>query len=505
MDFTSMNTAFCIILLIFVKVLMNSISKSKKNLPPGPPALPVLGHLHLVKQPLHQALLKISNKYGPAIFLRFGSRPVLVVSSQDLAEKCFTTHDLAFSNRVHLPTVRMQPGLIVWANYGSYWRTVRQAAALELLSSPQLHASSQFRAEEIRGIARQLFKSYRSQNKSEKSNGFINLNFKKMLFESMMNSFLMMVAGKQAYGENVDASDDVKKFSETLIGWFELTGAANIEDFLPLLKILDLKGTMKKMKHVVQGNEEMTQKMIDENRREVIGKKKTMINGLLELQKKDSEKYKDEVIRNIVIAMMLGGTETTSTTLEWTMAELLNNPEVLEKASAEIDACVGSERLVQESDMDNLPFLNCIISEINRLHPAIPVLPAHESREDIKLRSYDIPKGTMLLVNIYPIQRDPELWEEPNKFNPSRFEDGKSNGKLVIPFGMGRRRCPGETIAMRVMLVLLGTLIQCFEWKRLGDELIDLAEGPGLTTPLAYPLQVMYRPRQAMSKLLFNL
>ena len=200
--------------------------------------------------------------------------------------------------------------------------------------------------------------------------------------------------------------------------------------------------------------------------------------------------------------MMLGGTETTSTTIEWGIAELLNNPQILEKATAEIDAHVGNKRLIQESDMNNLPYLNCIISEIFRLHPVVPLLVPHESREDIKLGDYDIAKGTILIVNIYPIQRDPEIWEEPKKFNPKRFENGNSNGKLVIPFGMGRRRCSGEPFAMRTLGVLLGTLIQSFEWKRLGDELIDLTEGCGLTTPLATPLEVMYRPRLAMKELL---
>jgi cytochrome P450 len=202
---------------------------------------------------------------------------------------------------------------------------------------------------------------------------------------------------------------------------------------------------------------------------------------------------------------MLGGTETTSTTIEWAMAELLNNREMLLKATDEIDAYVRNERLIQESDMKNLPYLNNIISETLRLHPIIPLLVPHESREEIKVGGYDIPKETMLLVNIYPIQRDPNIWKEPNKFNPERFEEENSNEKFMIPFGMGRRRCPGETFAMRMMGVLLGTLIQSFEWKRLSDEMIDLTEGCGITTPLATPLEAMYRPREAMKELLSEL
>ena len=152
-------------------------------------------------------------------------------------------------------------------------------------------------------MAHQLFTSYyESQEKSEaKPDSFIKLNFKKMSFESMMNVMLMMIAGKRAYGENNEDSDDLKKLSESLMAWFEISGASNAEDFLPLLRILDLKGTMKRLKHVTKVNQESVQRLIDEHRLAGIGKRKTMINSLLELQKKDSEKYKDETIRDIVI------------------------------------------------------------------------------------------------------------------------------------------------------------------------------------------------------------
>jgi cytochrome P450 len=203
--------------------------------------------------------------------------------------------------------------------------------------------------------------------------------------------------------------------------------------------------------------------------------------------------------------MMLGGTETTSTTIEWSMAELLNNPKMLMKATDEIDAHVGKKRFIQESDMNNLPYLNSIISETLRLHPTVPLLVPHESRKEIELGGYDIPKETMLLVNIYPIQRDPNIWEEPNKFIPERFKEENSNVKFMIPFGMGKRRCAGEPLAMRTMGVLLGILIQSFEWKRLSGELIDLTEGCGLSTPLATPLEAMYRPREAMKEVLSEL
>ncbi|KAJ1693392.1 hypothetical protein LUZ63_010090 [Rhynchospora breviuscula] len=159
-DNLSVNIIVSFLLLISITTLLNYHSKNnKKKLPPSPQALPVLGHLHLLKKPLHRTLIDISNRHGTITFLRFGARPALLVSSHILAEQCFTTHDLSFSNRVQLPSV-MMPNLIGMANYSSYWRNVRQIASVELLSNHQLQASSDTRAEEIKDMVHQLFQSH---------------------------------------------------------------------------------------------------------------------------------------------------------------------------------------------------------------------------------------------------------------------------------------------------------------------------------------------------------
>jgi cytochrome P450 len=187
------------------------------------------------------------------------------------------------------------------------------------------------------------------------------------------------------------------------------------------------------------------------------------------------------------------------------MTSLVNNPEALQKAAAEIDEHVGNERLIEESDMTHLPYLQCILNEVLRLYPGTPLLVPHQSSEDVTIGGYSIPCGTMILVNAYQIHRDPDTWEEPSKFRPERFANGKTENSWIIPFGMGRRRCPGEGLAMRELGLILGTLIQCFHWQRIGDELVDLIEGSGLTLPKAVPLQAMYRPRENMIKVLSGL
>jgi cytochrome P450 len=180
------------------------------------------------------------------------------------------------------------------------------------------------------------------------------------------------------------------------------------------------------------------------------------------------------------------------------MSLLLNHPEALKKAQAEIDAAVGTSRLLTADDLPHLTYLRCVIDETMRLYPATPLLLPHESATDCKVGGYDVPAGTMLLVNVYAIHRDPAVWDAPTEFVPERFEDGKAEGQLLMPFGMGRRKCPGETLALRTISMVLGTLIQCFDWERVDGVEIDMTEKGGPTMPKAVPLEAMCRPRAAM-------
>lgn len=187
------------------------------------------------------------------------------------------------------------------------------------------------------------------------------------------------------------------------------------------------------------------------------------------------------------------------------MSLLLNNPQVLHKARDEIEKTVSLDRLIEESDLPNLPYLHCVINETLRLYPVVPLLVPHESSKDCLVGGYSIPGGTMLFVNVYAMQRDPNIWEEPTKFKPERFEDGKAEGKWMLPFGMGRRGCPGEGLAKKVMGLTIGTLVQCFEWERVGVEEVDMTEGSGITMPRAVRLEAMYRPRPKMIPMLQKL
>ncbi|XP_027155086.1 cytochrome P450 81D11-like [Coffea eugenioides] len=202
--------------------------------------------------------------------------------------------------------------------------------------------------------------------------------------------------------------------------------------------------------------------------------------------------------------MLSAGTDTSSGTMEWALSLLLNNPQVLKKAQQEIDAYAGQSRLINDSDLGQLPYLRAIINETLRICPVAPILVPHVSSQECCVGGYNIPGGTLLLVNLWAMQNDPKVWEEPTKFRPERFIslEGQRDGFVFMPFGFGRRGCPGENLAMRVVGLTLGLLIQCFEWERVGEELVDMTEGEGLTMPRAKELMAKCKPRREMVKLL---
>ena len=197
---------------------------------------------------------------------------------------------------------------------------------------------------------------------------------------------------------------------------------------------------------------------------------------------------------------MLVGTDTTSSTMTWILAILLNNKHALKRAQEEIDLHVGRDRKVEESDIKNLIYLQAIARETLRLYPQGPLLLPHEAREDCYIQGYYVPKGTRVFANVWKLHRDPSIWSEPEKFSPERFIPG--NGELdeghhfeYLPFGLGRRACPGSTFATQVSLMTLARLLQGFDLDVPMDEPVDMREGLGLTLPKLTPLQILVTPR----------
>jgi isoflavone/4'-methoxyisoflavone 2'-hydroxylase len=192
--------------------------------------------------------------------------------------------------------------------------------------------------------------------------------------------------------------------------------------------------------------------------------------------------------------MLLAGTDSSAVTLEWSMSNILNYPEVLKRVRDEVDTHVGQDRLVDESDLPKLTYLRNVIYETLRLYTPAPLLLPHSTRDECVMGGYKVPRDTIVLINAWAIHRDPETWSEATTFKPERF-DKKGELEKMIAFGMGRRACPGEGLALRAISMTLALLVQCFDWKRINDEKIDMSERDGFTMTKLVPLKAMCKTR----------
>ncbi|XP_020580050.1 cytochrome P450 81E8-like [Phalaenopsis equestris] len=499
---------FLFLLQLTKHFLISSKGSRTRNLPPSPPSLPIIGHLHHLKKPLHQYLARLSAQHGPILLLRFGVRPVLVVSSAALAEECLTTNDIAFANRPMLPSFKLSTynyTNIATSNYGPGWREMRRIATIEALSGHRLAFFSDVRADEARDLARRLFRE-------TEVGGFTRVEIRSRLYGLAMNVMMRVMVGKRCYGEE-NGDEEAQRFKKMVEEAFADAGASNVGDFLPTAIGWFLRRSVeRKLARIHSYRDGFLQGLVDERRRkrrveedEGRSASKTMLDAILSMQKDQPEQYTDTFIKALFVTLLAAGTDTSSNTIEWALSLLLNNPEKLALARKEIDEKVGHDRLFDESDLTNLSYLHCIINETLRLYPVVPLLLPHHSLEPCKVGGYDISPGTMLMVNAYVIQRDPNIWSKPTEFIPERFQDAEAERGKILPFGMGRRKCPGEGLAMREVGLVLGTLIQCFEWRETGPEGLDLKEGAGITMPKANPLEAMCRPREVMVRALSQL
>ncbi|KAG0452124.1 hypothetical protein HPP92_025851 [Vanilla planifolia] len=351
---------------------------------------------------------RLSALHGPVLHLQLGTRRALVVSSACLAKECFTTNDHAFSNRPHLPSSSFNTynhTTLPIANYGTAWRSMPRVAFAELLSAHSLAYFSDVRTEEIRFLARTLFRDH-SESAAEET-GFRRVELRQKLFGVAFNVIMRMMVGKRYYGENKE--DGVaRRFMDLVVELLSVAGASNVGDFLPApfgwLALLAIKRKLKKLHsyrdafmqaiveehrirkaRAVGGRKEADEEKEDSNNS---GRHKTMIEAMLSLQKEQPELYTDGYIKSLLLSLLTAGTDTTSNTMEWAMTLLLNNPKNLQKIREEIVEQVGETRLMEGSDLSNLPYLQCVIQETLRLYPAGPLLVPHESMKECKVGGY---------------------------------------------------------------------------------------------------------------------
>ncbi|KAG2666513.1 hypothetical protein I3760_15G065300 [Carya illinoinensis] len=481
----------------------------QKILPPkAGGAWPVIGHLHLLggMQPPHLTLGDMADKIGPIFSINLGMHRAIVVSSSKIAKECFTTNDKAFSNRPKALAVELMGynyAMFGFSPYGSYWRHVRRIVTLEVLSNHRLEMFKHMRESEVNEAIKEIYElSVKNNNalvEMRRWFGYVTLNV----------VFMMIIKKRFSWAATKDETEKNDQFKKAMRDFLVLAGTFVASDVLPYLRWLDLGGYEKTMKETAKTLDHELEGWLEEHKqRRIFGEVKKGQEDFMEVMLSivaDSEEISsydaDTITKATCLSLILGGTDTTTVTMTWALSLLLNNREAMKKAQQELDLQIGRERLVMESDVKKLVYLQAVIKETMRLYPAAPLSP-RESLEDCTLAGYHIPASTRLLVNLSKIHRDPQVWSDPAEFHPERFLtthnhiDFKGQHFELIPFGSGRRVCPGISFALQVMQLTLANFLHAFDITTVPkDEPIDMTEEFGLTSMKATPLEVHLTPR----------
>ncbi|XP_042516786.1 flavonoid 3'-monooxygenase CYP75B137-like isoform X3 [Macadamia integrifolia] len=230
---------------------------------------------------------------------------------------------------------------------------------------------------------------------------------------------------------------------------------------------------------------------------------KDFLQILLELKQQGDDKKSLKMIqvKALLLDIVLGGTDTSATTLEWALAEMMQHPEVMRKAQEELAQVFGTSNMVEESNLPNLPYLNAVVKETLRLHPPIPLLIPHCPSQSCTIGQYTIPQGTNVFLNVWKMHRDPEAWESPSEFLPERFlgdtngYDFKGNNFNYLPFGSGRRICAGIPLVEKMSTYVLASLLHLFEWRLPENAELDLSEKLRFLLKKTTPLLIIPTPR----------
>ncbi|KAJ4899856.1 hypothetical protein Rs2_13807 [Raphanus sativus] len=477
--------------LLFLKQLFKRTTTTKLNLPPSPWRLPIVGNFHQLSLNPQRSFRSLSLRYGPLMLLHFGRVPVLVVSSAEVAHDVMKTHDRLFANRPITKTVdKVTNGGrdLVFAPYGEYWRNIKTLCIVHLLTNKMVRSFHKDREEEINILMEKL-------GKASSSSSTINLS---QLFITLTSDVMSKVALGRKYSSDQDTID-----IKTLVRTFaRILGTFPVANYIPSLAWIDwIRRLDGKVEDVSKTFDDFLEKVVQEHDVDAEKKRSGFVDTLLSIQREKMTPFVFDKsdIKLIILDMFLGGSATTSSLLEWTMTELMRHPECMRKLRDEICSVSMHNLYVNEEDIEKMNYLNAVIKETLRLHPPLSVLIPRQLSEDIKLKGYDIAAGTQVIINAWAIQRDNATWgPDAEEFKPERHLnsswDFQGQDYKFIPFGSGRRLCPGIRLALVLVEVTVANLVKRFDWRvpvgPHGMDKPDLAEAAGIEACRKFPLIV---------------
>nr|QWK52445.1 cytochrome P450 76C2 [Isatis tinctoria] len=503
MEFILGQALFLLLCFILSCFLVISTTRSRRKsfgaaaTPPGPPRLPIIGNIHLVGKNPHRSFADLSKTYGPIMSLKFGSLNTVVIASPEAAREVLRTHDQILSCRSSTNSIRSinhHEVSVVWLPPSSArWRLLRKLSVSLLFSPQRIEATKSLRLNKVKELVSFM-------NESSERDEAVDIS--RASFVTVVNIISNILFSVDLGSYDLKSSNG---FQDSVIGVMEAIGNPDAANYFPFLGFLDLQGNRKAMKACSEKLFKVFRGFIDAKIAEKsLGNKDKNVSShdfvdeLLELAKGDEVQLNTSDFEHLLLDLFGAGTDTNSSTVEWAMAELLRNPKTMVKAQAEIERVIGQKGVVEESDISEMPYLQAVVKETFRLHPAAPLLVPRKAESDVEVLGFMVPKDTQVLVNVWAIGRDPSVWENPTRFEPERFLgkeiDVRGRDYELTPFGAGRRICPGLPLAVKTIPLMLASLLYSFDWKLpngIDPEDLDMDESFGLTLHKTNPLHAV--------------
>ncbi|KAH9693258.1 cytochrome P450 83B1 [Citrus sinensis] len=436
-------------------------------LPPGPRGLPFIGNLHQFDYSNPQNYFwRLSKQYGPMVSLRLGSVPILVVSSAKMAEEVLKTHDLQFCGRPALVSQQKVSynGLdVAFAPYNAYWREIRK---ISVASKP------------------------------------VNLS---ELMKSLTSSITCRIGFGKSYEVEDQGISERSRFGALLAETQSLIVGFFFADYFPSMGWVDnITGMIRRLERTFKEFDAFHQELIEEHMdpARIKTEQEDIVDVLLQLWKQGGSKVDLtwDHIKAVLMDVLIAGTDTSAATLIWALTYLMKNCRVMKKVQEEIRSLIRNKDFVDEDDVEKLSYLRAVVKETLRMQPVAPLLIPRETTEKCKIDRYEIPQKTRVFVNAWAIGRDPETWENPNEFYPERFIDSPIDFKgqhfELIPFGAGRRICPGIQMGIATVDLALANLLYKFDWEMpfgMHNDDLDFDALPGLAVHKKNPLCLVPR------------
>jgi cytochrome P450 len=508
-SFTSLSSHYHLIftvLAFFLSALIFFLTQKTKsknyNLPPGPPGWPIVGNLFQVARsgkPFFEYVKDMQAIYGSIFTLKMGTRTMIILTDAKLAHEALIQKGALYASRPpENPTRNIFSSNKFTVNaavYGPVWKQLRRNLVQNMLSSTRIKEFKSVREDAMDKLINRL------KVNAEKNNGVVVV-----VKDARFATFCVLVAmcfGLEMDEENLERIDQVMK--NVLI-----TLDPRIDDFLPILSMF----FSKQRKRVLQVRKEQVEFIVPliEQRRRAIqnpGSDKTAttfsyLDTLFDIKVHEGKKSSpsNEELVSLISEFLNGGTDTTATAVEWGIAQLIDNPEVQTKLYQEINMTVGDKK-VDEKDTEKMPYLQAVVKELLRKHPPTHFVLTHAVTEPTTLGGYDIPIDANVEVYTAGIGEDPKLWSNPEKFDPERFiSKGEEaditgvTGVKMMPFGIGRRICPGLAIGTVHINLMLARMVQEFEWSAYPPgKKIDFSGKMEFTVVMKESLRASIKPR----------